>query len=79
MNKKSGIVLAVIAIVAIALGTIVASKAIFGDSKIGLPGEEGTEKTLNIQESNNTAHVQQSNQTAKGQVSGNSESSESGP
>jgi hypothetical protein len=70
MNKRSVIIVAVIAIVAIAIGTVAASKAILGDSAIKLPVEEGAEKTL---------HMQESNKTAPAQASNNTESSESGP
>ncbi|MHB8601864.1 MAG: hypothetical protein ACYC6W_03720 [Nitrosotalea sp.] len=77
MNKKSTIV--IIAIAVIAVGAIAASKAILGDSKTELPAEEGTEKILHVQESNNTSHVQQSNKTSSGQISQNTESGESGP
>jgi len=77
MNKKSIIV--IIAITAIAVGAIVASKAILGDSKIGLPAEEGTENMLHVQESNNTSHVQQPNQTASVRSTNNAESGEAGP
>jgi hypothetical protein len=78
MNKRSVIIVAVIAIVAIAIGTVAASKAILGDAKTELPVEEGTEKILHVQESNNTAQIQ-SNNTAPAQASNNTESSESGP
>ncbi|HYL65744.1 MAG TPA: hypothetical protein VEU72_01170 [Nitrosopumilaceae archaeon] len=70
MNKKSVIIAAVIVLVAIAIGTVTISKAILGDVKTKLPGEEGTENILHVQESNNTSHVQTSN---------NTESTESGP
>jgi hypothetical protein len=70
MNKRNLIIVAVIAIVAIAIGTVAAYKAILGDSKTELPAEEGAEKILHVQESNKTAPVQ---------VTNNAESSESGP
>ena len=49
MNKKIpiGVGITVVAIVII----IVSAKAYFGDSATELPGEETTEKTLNLQES----------------------------
>jgi hypothetical protein len=67
MNKRGLTIVAVIAIVAIAIGTVAASKAILGDSKTKLPGEEGTEKILHVQESNNTALAQASNNTKSGE------------
>jgi hypothetical protein len=88
MNKRSVTIITGLVIVAIAIGTIVASKAVLGDSKTHLPGEQATENmlhvqeandTANVQQSNNAANVQQSNNAATGQVSKNAESTESGP
>jgi len=67
MKKRGIIIIAVIAIFAIAIGTVAASKAILGDSKTELPVEEGAEKTLHIQESNNTAPVHDTNNTESGE------------
>ena len=69
MNKKM-IAVVIIAVAAIAIGTVAASKATLGDSATELPGEEGAEKTLHIQESNNAS---------SGQESATAESGESGP
>lgn len=72
MNKKIlvGITIAVIAVAA----TVVGLKAILGDKATELPGEEHTEKTLNIQETNQSA-----TNSTKSVESGSTESSESGP
>jgi hypothetical protein len=69
MNKKM-IAVVVIVVAAISIGVVAASKATMGDSATELPGEEGTEKALHIQESNNTS---------SGQASATAESGESGP
>lgn len=70
VNKRSAITIAVIVIAVIAVGAVAVSKAMLGDSKTELPGEEGAEKALHVQESNNTTN---------GPASTNAESSESGP
>ncbi len=72
MNKK--IVIGVgIAVLAIAI-VIVGVKTTLGDKALGLPGEENTEGTLHLQESNTTT-----NTTTQSTESGSTESSESGP
>ena len=72
MNKKIlvGIAIAIVAIAVVVVGL----KTIMGDKATELPGEENTEKTLNIQETNKST----SNSTEPGE-SGSSESKESGP
>lgn len=72
MNKKI-IAVSAIAVIAIAIA-VVGLKTTLGDKAAELPGEEGTEKTLNLQENNNSS----SNSTGSGESS-TSESSESGP
>jgi negative regulator of sigma E activity len=72
MNKK---ILAGIAIAAIAIAvTVVGIKTILGDRATELPGEEHAEKTLNLQETN-----QSTTNSTKSVESGSTESSESGP
>ena len=71
MNKKI-LVGITIAIIAVAV-TFVGLKTILGDKATELPGEEHTEKTLNIQETNSTSN------STKSVESGSTESSESGP
>ena len=72
MNKKilAGIAIAVI-VVAV---TVVGLKTILGDKATELPGEEPTEKTLNLQETNKST----ANSTTSVE-SGSAESGESGP
>ena len=66
MNKK---ILVGIIIVAIAISvTVIGLKTILGDKATELPGEEGTEKTLNLQETNKT--VGNSTETTESQESG---------
>lgn len=72
MNKKI-IVGITIAIIAIAVA-VVAVKTILGDKAMELPGEEHTEKTLNLQETNKS--VANSTGSAKSE---STESGESGP
>ena len=70
MNKK---ILAGIAIAAIVIAvTVVGLKTILGDKATELPGEEHTEKALNLQETNQST----TNSTTE---SGSTESGESGP
>lgn len=71
MNKKI-LVGVTIAIVAIAVG-VVGLKTLLGDKTTELPGEEPTEKSLNIQETNNSTN------STKPVASGSAESGESGP
>ena len=72
MNKKI-LVGITIAIIAVAV-TVVGLKTILGDKATEIPGEENTEKTLNLQESN-----QSTTNSTKSTTSGSTESSESGP
>lgn len=72
MNKKI-IVGITIAIIAIAVAAV-AVKTILGDKAMELPGEEHTEKTLNLQETNESV----SNSTGSSK-SESTESGESGP
>jgi len=51
MNKKIIIGIAITAIIISSIGVIDALKTTLGDESIELPGEEGIEKTLNLQES----------------------------
>ena len=71
MNKKIAIIAMAIVVVAV---TTIGIKTIFGDSATELPGEEHSEKALNIQEVNQSSGVS----TESGE-SGSTESSESGP
>jgi len=72
MNKKI-LVGITIAIIVIAI-TVVGLKTILGDKATELPGEEHTEKTLNLQETNNST-----TNSTKSVAPGSTESSESGP
>ena len=74
MNKKIAIG-AGIAVLAIAIA-IVGIKTTLGDKAIGLPGEENTEKTLHLQESNESSPTANTTQTPE---SSSGESSETGP
>ena len=72
MNKKIivGITIAIIVIAVAVVGT----KTIMGDKALALPGEEHTEKALNLQETNKTIVA------STGPVKSESaESGESGP
>ncbi len=70
MNKKIvGITIAIIVVAVTAAGV----KTILGDKATELPGEEQTEKTLNLQETKSTANSTESAE------SGSTESGESGP
>lgn len=72
MNKK---ILIGIAIVIVASATIVVGlKTTLGDKVLALPGEEHTEKSLNLQESNSS-----SAKAIGSNGSASTESSESGP
>ncbi|MGB9124622.1 MAG: hypothetical protein WA833_00415 [Nitrosotalea sp.] len=75
MNKKIlvGIAIAVIAIAVAVVGT----KTILGDKALALPGEEHTEKALNIQETNKTLVT--TTGSAKFGSASSGESGESGP
>jgi pyrimidine deaminase RibD-like protein len=72
MNKKIlvGIAIAIVAIAVVTVGL----KTILGDKATELPGEEHAEKTLNIQETNEST----GNSTASVE-SGSAELGESGP
>jgi negative regulator of sigma E activity len=72
MNKKIliGITIAIIA----AAVTVVGLKTILGDKATELPSEEPVEKTLNLQETNNST-----GNSTKSVESGSTESGESGP
>lgn len=52
MNKKIIAGIAIASILIISLGVITALKTTLGDEATELPGEEGMEKTLNLQEGN---------------------------
>ena len=72
MNKK---ILAGIAITIIVISIpVVGVKNILGDKALALPGEENTEKALNLQENNKTIVV-----SAEPVKSGSSSSGESEP
>lgn len=72
MNKRIvvGVTIAIIAIAA----SVVGVKTILGDKALELPGEEHTEKALNVQDTNNSART-----IAPSNESGSTESTESGP
>ena len=72
MNKKIlvGIAIAIVAIAVVFVGL----KTILGDKATEIPGEEHTEKTLNLQETNRSA-----DNSTKPAESGSTESTESGP
>ncbi len=67
MNKK---ILVGITITIVAIAVVVGLKTILGDKAAELPGEEHTEKTLNLQETNKS--------TVNSTESGSTESGESG-
>jgi len=52
MNKKIIIGIVIATAIIVSIGTIDALKITLGDEAVELPGEEGMEKTLNLQESN---------------------------
>jgi pyrimidine deaminase RibD-like protein len=72
MNKKilAGITITIVVIAVVIVGL----KTILGDKATELPGEEHTEKTLNLQETNKSA-----TNSTKSVTSGSAESGESGP
>jgi pyrimidine deaminase RibD-like protein len=72
MNKKIlvGITITIVVIAVVIVGL----KTILGDKATELPGEEHTEKTLNLQETNNST-----TNSTKSVTSGSAESGESGP
>ncbi len=72
MNKK--IIVGITVAMIITAVTVVGVKTILGDKATELPGEEQTEKTLNLQETNKSA----ANSTESAE-SGSTESGESGP
>ena len=72
MNKKI-LVGIVIAIIAISVG-VIGAKNLLGDKATELPGEEHTEKILNLQENNGSTTA-----STGSAESGSSESGESGP
>ncbi len=71
MNKK---LLVGIAIAIVAIAVVVGLKTFLGDKATELPGEEHTEKALNLQETNKST----GNSTAS-VASGSAEPGESGP
>lgn len=75
MNKKIlvGIAIAIIAISVAVVGV----KNTLGDKALALPGEENTEKALNIQETNKT--ITSSTGPAKSASTPSGEAGESGP
>ncbi|MDE1811230.1 MAG: hypothetical protein KGH85_00010 [Thaumarchaeota archaeon] len=75
MNKKILVGIAVV-IIAIAVA-VVSTKTILGDKALALPGEEHTEKALNIQETNQTQGA--STGSVKSGSTPSAESGESGP
>ncbi|MDR3782789.1 MAG: hypothetical protein P4K92_05750 [Candidatus Nitrosotalea sp.] len=74
MNKKILVGIA-IAVIAIAVA-VVGAKTILGDKALALPGEEHTEKALNIQENKTTVS---STGLVKSGSAPSGESAESGP
>jgi len=52
MNKKIIVGIAIAAVLVLSVGVIDTLKTTLGDESVELPGEEGMEKTLNLQESN---------------------------
>jgi len=72
MNKKIVIGIAIVVIASAVV--LVGLKMILGDKATELPGEEHTEKTLNIQETNES-----SNNSTQSSESGTTESGESNP
>ncbi len=72
MNKK--IIVGITVAMIITAVTVVGVKTILGDKATELPGEEQTEKTLNLQETNKST----SNSTESAE-SGSTESGESSP
>ncbi|MBI3622553.1 hypothetical protein HY212_00545 [Candidatus Pacearchaeota archaeon] len=72
MNKKIlvGITITIVVIAVVIVGL----KTILGDKATELPGEEHTEKTLNLQETNKSTV-----NSTKSIESGSAESGESGP
>jgi hypothetical protein len=75
MNKKILVGIA-IAIIAISV-TVVGIKNTLGDKALALPGEENTEKALNIQETNKT--TASSTEPVKSGSAPSGEAGESGP
>ncbi|MEO9277008.1 MAG: hypothetical protein ABI340_04415 [Nitrososphaera sp.] len=66
MDKKIvGITIAIIVVAITAVGV----KTILGDKATELPGEEQTEKTLNLQETKSTANSTESGSTESGESS----------
>jgi len=72
MKKK--ILIGIAAVVLVTAIAFVGIKTTLGDKAIALPGEEHTEKALNIQEKNVT-----SSQLTQPSASSSAESKESGP
>jgi pyrimidine deaminase RibD-like protein len=72
VNKKIlvGITITIVVIAVVIVGL----KTILGDKATELPGEEHTEKTLNLQETNKST-----TNSTKSVTSGSAESGESGP
>jgi hypothetical protein len=52
MNKKMTVGIAIVSVLIASMGVITALKTTLGDGTTELPGEEGIEKTLNLQEEN---------------------------
>lgn len=74
MNKK---IIIGIAVGVVVIAATIGIKSIMGE-KIELPAEENTEKTLNLQE-NNQSQIKSPTGESAGNESGSSESTESGP
>ncbi len=68
MNKK--IIVGITIVIIVVAVTVVGVKTILGDKATELPGEEQTEKTLNLQETKSTTNLTES---------GSMESGKSGP
>ncbi|MFQ5782395.1 MAG: hypothetical protein ACE5GR_05005 [Nitrosopumilus sp.] len=52
MNKKTIVGIAIASVLIASVGVITALKTTLGDEATELPGEEGAEKVLNLQEGN---------------------------
>lgn len=52
MNKKTIVAIAIASVIIASVGVITAIKTTLGDEATELPGEEGAEKVLNLQEMN---------------------------
>lgn len=65
---KKSIIIAGIAAIIIAAGTIAILKATVGDARTELPGEERIEKTLNLQEKNQPSDESEDESTERGET-----------